>query len=280
MKRQFKEIPISLVKSPSKVSREIFEDIETLASTIKMHGLLHPILVKQIEGKYGFEVVCGERRLRACKEAGLQNIPCVILNGEMKQEDILQIQLIENIHREDLKVFEEIRIIQTLKNEFNLTHDEIADRVEMSPATVANFLAIGYGLPEKYVRMITRGDAHTLCKLTITKALVLVKANLPPDRLKEVIDLITTKGLTRGSLSKILATTEPKKIQRVVASRTFWKELTKALREFASYWKEYAVLNESEDVKQFQLILRVTMPKDLAKKSDENILDRKVSSLR
>ena len=263
LKREFKEIPIALVKSPSKASRQIFEDIEELAKTIKMHGLLEPILVMKMKAKYGFEVVCGERRLRACTEAGLEKIPCLILNGEMKQEDILQMQLVENIHRADLKVFEEIRIVETLREKFNFSHEEIANKIGFSSATVSNYLLIAKGLPEKYLRMITRGDKHSLYKLTVTKALLLVRAKLPPEKLKRIVKSITTKGLTRANLSKMLATSQNEKIKRVVASRTYWKELTRSLREFASYWSDYAVLKENEDVKQFHLTLEVTMPKDL-----------------
>ena len=70
-KREFKHIPVELLKSPSEPSREVFEDIHVLAATINRLGLLEPILVRKLTEQYGFEVMCGERRLRACREAGL-----------------------------------------------------------------------------------------------------------------------------------------------------------------------------------------------------------------
>ena len=84
------------------------------------------------------------------------------------------------------------------------------------------------------------------------------------DKLKEIVKLIRNKGLTRHGFAKKLARTQKNKIKRVVAGRTFWKELTRTLREFANYWPDYAVLKETEDVQKYHLVLEVTMPKDLA----------------
>jgi formylmethanofuran dehydrogenase subunit E len=99
--------------------------------------------------------------------------------------------------------------------------------------------------------------------LTITKALLLARANLPADQLKEKVDLIRKKGLSRAHLSKKLAKEEKRKIKRVVAGRTFWNELTKSLREYARYWSEYCKLEEWQDVRAHYLTLKVVMPKDL-----------------
>jgi ParB family chromosome partitioning protein len=260
---KFQQIPIQLVRSPKQPSREVYEDIHVLAETIKEHGLLQPLLVRKLKDAYGFEVVAGERRLRAAREAGLTTVPCIVLDG-VSDEQALMMALTENIQRANLKPFEEIRLVQTLRERFNLSHKEIAVKIGVSESTVADYLVIAKGLPEKYRRMISHGS-HSPRDLTITKALMLARADLPPHKLEEMIQLIRRAGLTRSQLAKKLAEGEKRssKIKRVVASRTYWKELTKDLKEYARYWRDYCELKEWEDVSSFHLTLKVTMPKDL-----------------
>jgi ParB family chromosome partitioning protein len=260
-KKEYQHIPIELVRSPAQPSREVFEDIGVLAETIKRHGLLQPLLVKQLDSAYGFEVVVGERRLRACRKAGLSRIPCIILDG-VDEEKILEMQLTENIQRADLKVYEEIRLVEALKNRYDLTNDEISVKTGLSSSTVQNYLTLAKGLSEDYLKMINNGS-HSLKDLTITKALLLARANLPADQLKEKVDLIRKKGLSRAHLSKKLAKEEKRKIKRVLAGRKFWNELTRSLKDFANYWSDYSKLEEWEDVKAYHLTLSVKMPKDL-----------------
>ena len=262
--KKYREIPIKLIEPSLTPSREIFEDIDVLAETIRRHGLLEPILVRQLDGQHSFQVVVGERRLRACKKAGLDKVPCIILDG-VTEDQILTMQLVENIHRADLKPFEEIRLVETLKNRYNLSNDEIAVKIGLSASTVSNYLAIAKDLPKEYIKMIEKGKGrtHSPKALTITKGLLLAGAGLPADKLKETVELITKKGLTRCALAKKLAKDEKSKIKRVVAGKVYWKQLTRSLRDFANYWSDYCKLNEWEDVKSYHLRLEVTMPKDL-----------------
>jgi ParB/RepB/Spo0J family partition protein len=260
-RRHFREIPLEMIESPPNPSREVFEDIKVLAATIEEHGLLEPILVKKMIKQFGYRVVCGERRLRACRKAGLQSIPCIVLDG-VSDEQILEIQLIENLQRADLKTFEEIKLIESLKEQFHLSNDEISVKTGIPPTAVRNYLLISKALPLEYVKMISYGS-HNPKDLTVKKALVLARSNLPADMLKELVDLIRKSGLTRDALARKLATTQKKKIKRVAAARTFWKELTRNVKDFARYWPDYSTLKEWEDIKQYHLMLEVTMPKDL-----------------
>jgi ParB family chromosome partitioning protein len=261
-KRKYQNIFIELIKSPMKPSREIFEDINALAATIQEHGLLQPVLVKKLDAAQGFEVVVGERRLRACRKAGLTTVPCIVLDG-VSEEQILQMQLIENLQRSDLKPFEEIRIVEALKNRHDLTNDEIAVKTGLSSSTVQNYLTLAKGLSEEYLKMINNGS-HSLKDLTITKALLLARANLPADQLKEKVNLIRQRGLSRAHLSKKLAKSEKRKIKRVAEGRKFWRELTRTLKDFARYWSDYSKLEEWESVDAYHLNLKVTMLKDLS----------------
>jgi len=263
--REYKLIPIDLIESSASPSRETFEDIDCLAETIRRHGLLQPVLVKRKDNAYGFEVVFGERRLRACKEAGLEKIPCIIVDG-VSQDQVLQWQIIENTARSELRVFELVRLLETLKNHFHLTDDEIGVKTGLSTSSVQNYLTISR-LPEQYVRMISHGS-HSPTDLTIGKALDLARANLPADKLKETVELVRRKGLSRASLTKKLAQQPSSKIRRVRESRGFWQELTKTLRGYASYWSDFCQLREWEDVDRYHLELHVSLPKDLKESED------------
>jgi len=273
-KKEYQKIPLNLIKSPLKPSREIFEDINALAATIKTHGVIQPLLVKQSHGAYGFEVVIGERRLRACRKAGLTTVPCIVLDG-ISEEQILQMQLTENLQRSDLKVFEEIRIVESLKDNYNLPNDEIAIKIGLSASTVSNYLTIAKGLSEQYVRMIEKGKGRTHSRqaFTLGKALILAQNQLSTDKIKENVELIQKKGLSTAQLSKKLAKQEKRKIKRVLEGRKFWKELTRSLKDFSRYWSDYCKLEEWEEVSGYHLTLSVKMPKDLDDLDEANSLD-------
>lgn len=258
--RRFRNIPIEFIKSPAQPSREVFEDIDVLASTIKRYGLLEPILVKKMKEKYSFQVVVGERRLRACRKARLSEVPCIIVDG-IGRDQILAMQLVENLQRQDLKIFEEVKLVTMLKEQYHLSNEDIAVKIGLSPNTVRKYLLLSR-LPEKYIRIINHGS-HSPRDLTVTKALVLAKANLPADELKEYVELIKKKGLSRGTLTRKLAKEQTHKVQRVVASRSLWNELTRTPKKFARYWSNYATIKEWETVDAYHLTLQVVMPKDL-----------------
>ena len=94
-----------------------------LTESIKNHGVISPILVREV-GLNQYEVIAGERRLRASKKAGLETIPCLV--DQKKDQDALESALIENLQREDLNAVEEARGYDRLKREFGLTQDEVA----------------------------------------------------------------------------------------------------------------------------------------------------------
>lgn len=262
--REYKLVPVDLIGSSTSPSREIFENIDSLASTIQRHGLIQPIIVKKNIQK-GYEIICGERRLQACKKAKLRMVPCIIINENLAREQILEMQLVENIHRADLKVYEEIKLIKALKNHFSLTHDEIAVKTGLSSATVKNYLAISK-LPEDVVRKIEK-DSHNPTHLTITKALILVSSKLPADKVGDAVKLIEKKGLSRKQLTRKLAKEQPNKLKRVKGSRVFWNELVRNLKEYHRYWSEYTELKEWETVDSFHLQLTITLAKDLGQGS-------------
>jgi ParB family chromosome partitioning protein len=119
------------------------DDLAELAASIKAQGVLQPLLVR--EHADGFELIAGERRLRAAKQAGLSQVPVVV--KQISDTEMLEMSIVENIQRENLNPMEEAEAYHRLITEFNLTQDQAAIRVGKSRSAVANFLRLRQ-LPE------------------------------------------------------------------------------------------------------------------------------------
>ncbi len=137
---------------PRKVFRD--ESLKELAESIKEKGVIQPIIVTRV-GDGTFKLIAGERRLRAARLAGLKKIPAII--KDIASKESLEIALIENIQREDLNPIETALAFERLKNEFNLTQEEIAKKVGKDRASVANYLRL-LGLPEEIKKMLHEGN--------------------------------------------------------------------------------------------------------------------------
>ena len=129
------------------------EALQELASSIKTHGVIQPLVVnREADGRY--MIIAGERRWRASNMAGLQKVPVVIKNYTEKQ--IKEISIIENLQREDLNPIEAARAIKQLMDEYNLTQEAVADRIGKSRPSVANTLRLLSLYPD-VVKMIEDG---------------------------------------------------------------------------------------------------------------------------
>ena len=115
--------------------------IAKLADSIRRYGLLQPLSVRRIAGQNAkFELVAGERRLRACKMLGMSRVPCIII--DTTSETSAELALIENIIREDLNMFEQSEAFSALSNQYCLTQEEIAAKMSLSQSAVANKLRL------------------------------------------------------------------------------------------------------------------------------------------
>lgn len=134
------EVDINKVEPDKNQPRKTFDedDLESLADSIKQYGVIDPLLV-QDKGDY-YEIVGGERRWRASKKAGLKKVPVIV--REFTDEEKVLIALIENTQRTDLNPIEEATTYKRLMEEFNLTQDEVADRVSKSRPAVSNALRL------------------------------------------------------------------------------------------------------------------------------------------
>lgn len=154
--RTVKEIELEKIKPGRFQPRSNFDDgkLEELTNSIKNQGVLSPILVREL-GLNEFEVIAGERRLRASKKAGLTSIPCLV--DQKQDQDALVSALIENLQREDLNPVEEARGLDRLKREFGLTQDEVAISTGKARSTIANSLRI-LSLPNLVLEMLSKGE--------------------------------------------------------------------------------------------------------------------------
>ena len=170
-------LKISLIDPKSDQPRKYFdkESLEELAESIRENGLLQPILVREY-GAGRYQIIAGERRFRACKLAGLSEIPAIVLDRDDRAA--AQIALIENIQREDLNPLEEALAYKALKDDYNMTQEELAERIGKSRSAIANSIRL-LDLPEEILTMVaarelSAGHARTLLGVKDREDMVLL----------------------------------------------------------------------------------------------------------
>ena len=151
---KFEELPVSAIRPNSRQPRSSFPEagIRELAASIQEVGILQPLVVRPTPG--GFELIAGERRLRAAKEAGLERVP-VLIRGAGEDESI-ELALVENLQRENLSPLETAAAYQALIDGFGLTKERLARRLGKSRAAVTNTLRL-VNLPEKIQALLSDG---------------------------------------------------------------------------------------------------------------------------
>lgn len=153
--RKVFEIPVAQINPSPWQPRRVFDEeaLEELASSIRTHGVIQPLICRRT-GVESYELIAGERRLRAASEAGLREVPVVLLEAE--DRDAAEMALVENLQREDLNIIEEAEGYQALSDAFGLTQQEISERVGKGRATVANALRL-LGLSDEIKHMLGAG---------------------------------------------------------------------------------------------------------------------------
>lgn len=154
-KRTIQDVNLTQINAGRFQPREVFdeESLKELTDSIKKHGVISPILVREL-GLNKYEVIAGERRMRASIQAGLETIPCLV--DQKEDQDALESALIENLQREDLNAVEEARGYDRLKREFSLTQDEVAVSTGKARSTIANSIRI-LSLPQKVLGFLSAG---------------------------------------------------------------------------------------------------------------------------
>lgn len=200
-----KEIKLSEIKlNPNQPRKTISaESITELSETIKQHGLIQPIVVNRTND--GYELVSGERRYRACKEAGFHKITAIVRN--YSERETLEVSIIENIQREDLNPIEEAMAYQQLTEKLSMKITEVAARVGKNRSTVSNMIRL-LQLPDSVKELIKTGklsEGHARPLLSIgdkrkleTYALQIVEKNLT---VREVEEYVAGLWETKTTLS-------------------------------------------------------------------------------
>ena len=189
-----KEIEIGLIDRNPEQPRKVFDDeaLSELATSIKNYGVIQPIIVKEVNGRY--VIIAGERRWRASRLVGLKTIPCVI--KDYTEQEISEIAIIENLQREDLNPIESAKAIKSLINQFDLTQDEVADKIGKSRPAVANTLRL-LTLPDAIISLVESG------KITAGHARALLAVENPAKQ-KEIAIQIVSQGLTVRDVENII----------------------------------------------------------------------------
>ena len=246
--------------------RTVFDDaaLSELAESIRSYGILHPLTVRRRTGRY--ELVAGERRLRAAKLAGLREVPCVLLDVNM--EDAGLIALVENLQRRDLDFLEEANGIRQLIRMFGMSQEEAARRIGKSQSAVANKLRLlklprdvleklrGYGLSERHGRALlrlTEPDAQRMALEYIAANALTVAAT------EEYIDAMLSAP------EETPERTEPRRTLILKDVRIFLNSLNRSLDLMKQGGIDAGVKREeTED----SLILTISIPKARAERGE------------
>jgi len=182
---KFEELPISAIRPNSFQPRRNFPEagIRELAASIREVGILQPLVVRSTER--GFELIAGERRLRAAREAGLERVPVLI--RQAGADESMELALVENLQREDLNPLETAAAYQALMDSFGLTKEQLATRLGKSRAAVTNTLRL-VQLPERVRAMlqdgrISEGHARALLGLKSEEEIVRLAERVHEEKL-------------------------------------------------------------------------------------------------
>ena len=214
------EVRLSEIEPNRDQPRKEFDQaaLDELADSIKRHGLIQPLLVRpQLNG--GYQLVAGERRWRACRLAGLEEVPVVI--KELTDRETMEIAMIENLQREDLNPIEEAAGYKYLIDNYSLTQQEVAEGCGKSRSAVANAIRL-LSLPENVLELIKNGtlsSGHGRAILAIED-----------EQLREMAIKLAISGATVRELEK-LATKKRTAPNTSVKVDTYYREIELAIKE-------------------------------------------------
>jgi ParB family chromosome partitioning protein len=198
------ELNISSIKANQYQPRTSFDEkkLKELSDSIKKHGVIQPVLVRK-EGT-NYELIAGERRLRASKLAGLKKIPAVV--AKISNTQSLEIAILENVQREDLNPLEVSKGYQRLREEFGYTQEQVAKSVGKPRSSIANSLRL-LTLPPKIQKELE--------KVTISEGHCKVLLGVEQNKIEQLLELVLKENLSVRALEKHLEsgtpTTKPKK---------------------------------------------------------------------
>ncbi len=194
-------MPVSAIRPNSYQPRRNFEEtgIKELAASIREVGILQPLVIRSTET--GFELIAGERRLRAAKEAGLERVPVLI--RQAVESESMELALVENLQREDLNPLETATAYQALIDSFGMTKEQLAERLGKSRPAITNTLGL-LRLPESIRAMVlaeqlTEGHARALRALESEEEMLSVAERVRTEKLSvRKVEEIVRQHLAKG----------------------------------------------------------------------------------
>lgn len=206
------------------------ESLADLADSILQHGLLQPLLVRPILGG-GYQLVAGERRWRACRMAGITEVPVVV--RELTDAETMELALIENLQREDLSPIEEAMGYKTLMDTYSFTQDDVSKSVGKSRPAIANALRL-LNLPEEVIEMVRKGElsaGHARTLLAFKDEKMLIEAAHFAS--KNEISVRELEKMAKKA-NKDMEPEKPEKPKQTVKRASFYDEVELALNEHLS----------------------------------------------
>ena len=264
--REFRRISTEEIFPNPNQPRRIFDEegIAELAKSIESYGVITPLTVRKT--LRGYELVAGERRLRAAKRAGVKTVPCYIVEVGEKESSLMAI--VENLQRQDLDFFEEALSLRCLIEKYGLTQQQTAERIGKTQSSVANKLRLLRLLPETTRIIRERGlserHARTLLRLPEelqqSAAETMAQRGLTVQQAEEYVDrLISGEGEKPQSDIKTSRTTK-KPIVFVKDVRIFYNSLMRGVETMRSSGLDVKVKKEQEGE---NVVFTVTVPNDL-----------------
>lgn len=192
-KEEIVEVNISELRSNPYQPRKVFEEgaLQELADSIKEHGVFQPIIIKR--SIKGYEIIAGERRVKASKLAGFETVPAII--RDFNDQEMMEIALLENLQREDLNPIEEAIAYQKIMESRGLNHEQLAKRIGKSRSYVTNMVGL-MNLPDSVKELVIARKIPT----THARALSKVK---DPEKVEALADRIVNEGLTSAAIEEM-----------------------------------------------------------------------------
>jgi ParB family chromosome partitioning protein len=186
-------LPVEDIDPNPHQPRQALGDLSELTASVREKGILEPILVRQVNGR--FQLIAGERRYRAAIDAGLDEIPCIVREG-VSDAELMELALVENLQRQDLSPFEEADGLKVLAQTYGYTHEMLAERLGKSRPSITESLSVA-AIPE---------DVRQLCRLADinSKSLLLqVVRQSEPSKMVALIERLQREGTTRRTARRI-----------------------------------------------------------------------------
>lgn len=218
-----RKVPLAQIGTNPGQPRKTFDqgDLEDLAASIREKGVLSPILLRPVQGReYSYEIVAGERRFRASKMAGLNEIPAFIKN--LADENAMEIALIENVQREDLNPIEEAAGYVNLMNKCKYTLEDVSRLIGKSESYIRNSIRLN-ALPASVKKLVEQGE------ISASHARTIAVAETPEEMAREIIAKKMTVAETEQRIKKVARSAGARKFADKTMDAKVVREMTNSI---------------------------------------------------